>query len=384
MRVIKVLIIHLVFIGIFLLVLDRLAAVFLTDKALSTPRLDSARERTQAEWPLRADPLTGWALAPPPDTPPDLGKGFHISHTGIGLRWLPGTMDMGPPLVLLMLGDDVAFGPSVRLEEGLGGWIKRGMEEHLSDRTLAVANAAVPGYDALQMHLQFTHLTQVRPHLALFCYSGGQALSTEGPVRRPARLSEARPRELLYWPALTRVLFLGIDRLTGGKEVVGVAWRPSRERAREPDPEEFRNVLRASIAHADRHRIPLLMMSLGLPEACRSVLEAACAEARIAYVDGDNTLMDHWRKTEASTGSDAAEEGSSASTVAGGGDRAADPHAWWIRQYLRPRVASVFLNRKYVSAALLPTRLSYQVVGGALTSAIIEQDLFSWRHRVLR
>ncbi|MCU0610746.1 MAG: hypothetical protein MUE60_03025 [Candidatus Eisenbacteria bacterium] len=239
MRVIKVLVLHLAFVALFLLVLDRLAAMLLAEPALSRPKAVGTETRTLATWPLRSDPALGWALAPPPEKPDEMGQGYQLSHAGIGLRWLPGTMDMGPPLVMLVLGDETAFGPTGPLQDTFGGGIKRATEERLRDRTMAVATAAVPGYDALQMCLQFKRLTSLRPHLALFCFSAGQTLAPTAPLWRPTSIRPALTKELLYRPSLAQALYLGIDRLTGGTEVSGVSWDVAPERIRQDAAEDF-------------------------------------------------------------------------------------------------------------------------------------------------
>jgi len=384
MRVIKGLILHVLFIAIFLLVVDRIALSLLTDQTLSRPLLQNEAATTLATWPLRADPAMGWALAPPPERAQEIRKGFQLSPAGIGLRWLPGTMDMGPPLVLLVLGDDMAFGPTVPLEDTFGGWIKRSTEERLPERTMAVATSAVPGYDALQMYLQFRRLSTMRPHLALFCFSGGQALSPEAPVTRPSELRNASLKELLYRPALMQALYLGIDRLTQGAEVTGVSWAITPERVREKDVVEFGRALDAIISHSDRVRVPLLMTSLGLPEAYRSDLEARCLNADVEYVDGDEALLEHAEETNAARAGGGATDVAADVSVVAPLDRTNEAHAWWIRQHLRPRMAPLFFSRVYFSPTLLPTRVAYRTVGDALSMAITEGDLFSWRHRVLR
>jgi len=384
MRVIKGLILHLLFVVIFLLVAERIALSLLTDQMLSRPVLRSEGTRSLGTWPLRTDPVTGWALAAPPEQATELTRGFQVSHSGVGLRWIPGTMDKGPPLVLLVLGDDVAFGPTVPLEDTFGGWIKRSTEERLPERTVAVATAAVPGYDALQMSLQFRRLTSMRPHLALCCFSGGQTLAPVAAVVRPTDLRSASTKELLYRPALTQALYLGIDRLTHGAEVTGVSWGITRERARQADVEGFGRALDAIINHSDRAKVPLLMTSLGLSEVYRSALETRCRDAHVDYVDGDEALLEHAEEASAARGGGRTMDASADVSVVAPLDRTNEAHAWWIQQHLRPRMAPVFLSRIYFSPALLPTRVAYRTIGDALSMAITEGDLFSWRHRVLR
>ncbi len=378
MRVIKAIVFHLLFVVLLLMVVNYLAALFLTEPSLSRPRLLGPEARSEATWPLRRDPVTGWALAAPLDRSAEMRKGFVLSHTGIGVRWIPGTLDMGPPLVLLVMGDEVAFGPTVPLEDTFGGWIKRSMEERLPDRTVAVANAAVPGYDALQMYLQFRRLSSLRPHLALFCFSSGEGFGPEEPVRRPTDVRAATLKELFYRPALTSVLYLGLDRLTDGAEVAGIRWAVDPRRMRPSHPEAFGEALRGIIAHADRARIPLLMLNLGLPEPERTVLESTCVASGVAYVDGDMALVEHAEEALAH-GSRGVAEG-----VGRALDRSNDQHEWWVLEHLRSKVRPVFLSRTYFTPQLLPTRLTYRTVGDELSMMIVEEDLFSWRRRVLR
>ncbi|MBN1426592.1 hypothetical protein JXA88_18750 [Candidatus Fermentibacteria bacterium] len=384
MRVIKTILLHLVFVVIFLLVIDRLAASLLLERALSTPVLTNDGSRTIASWPLRSDPATGWALAPPPDAASKMAEGFRLSGTGIGLRWLPGLMDMGPPLVLLVFGDETALGASVSLPETFGGVVKYAAEERLPDRTVAVANAAVPGYDAIQMCLQFKRLTAIRPHLAVFCFSLGGTLSPTVPVSRPIHLRSGLVKELLYRPGLTQALYLGIDRLKGGTEVSGIRWGITAERIRDADVVEFDRALAQIIHHADRARVPLLMTSLVLPEVYRSALEQHCLAAGVAYVDGDVALVEHAQETSSKRPSARADSPAPDSSLAAPTTMANDTHAWWIQRYLRPRLSPVFMNRTYFTPHLQPNRMAHRVLGEALSLAIAEGDLFSWRHRVLK
>lgn len=384
MRVIKAFFLHLVFVAVFILIMDRLAASLLLEPRLSTPVLTEAEPRTPASWPLRSDPTTGWALAPPPETSPELLAGYRLSGTGIGLRWLPGMMDMGPPLVLLILGDEAAFGSSVSLAETFGGFVKRAAEERLPDRTVAVANAAVPGYDAIQMCLQFKRLTAIRPHLAVFCFSGGGALAPTSPVSRPLKLRTSLIKEFLYRPGLTQALYLGIDRLTGGREVTGVHWGITPERTRDADVDEFTQALSGIVRHADRARVPLLLTSLCLPEVYRTALERHCAESAVSYLDGDYALMEYAQETRSAqpaTRMEASAPGVGAAALPGGGNEA---NAWWVHRYIRPRAVPVCLNSAFFTHELQPTRLTHRVLGEALSLAIAEGDLFSWRHRVLK
>lgn len=364
MRTIKTLALHLLGVAAFLLALEGVSARLLVEPSLQTARTLPGPERTLAAWPLRADPLTGWALAYPGKYP-NLARGFLISHVGVGLRWVPASPDKGLPLVLLVVGDEMAFGPTVPLHETMGGWIKRVFEAHVADRTVAVATAAVPGYDALQMSLQLSRLTSIRPHLILCCLGPGECFRPQPPRWYPRTPAEAKLRSLLYRPALTQVLFLGLHRLVGGEEVRGVGWQVSPDRFREPDTLAFARSVRAIIRQASRHKIPLLMVNLGLAEPLRQVLHMECTSQGVVHVDGDLVLLEH-----------AASGG--AKEPPGGGD------AGWAKEWLRPEVVGVFTNPTYFTPSFLPTRTTYRVLGDALAGTVLEEDLFSWRRRVLR
>ncbi|MCU0610747.1 MAG: hypothetical protein MUE60_03030 [Candidatus Eisenbacteria bacterium] len=126
------------------------------------------------------------------------------------------------------------------------------------------------------------------------------------------------------------------------------------------------------------------MTSLGLPEQYRSVLEARCLQEGVAYLDGDEALLEHAEERRAAPAPARAGGGAPEVGIVAPLDATNQAHAWWIQQQLRPRVRPIFLSRVYFSPALLPTRAAHRVLGEALALAIAEGDLFSWRHRVLQ
>ena len=316
-------------------------------------------------------------------------KEFQMATSGVGLRWLPGSLDMGPPLSLLLLGDEVTFGPGFSLATTYGGWIKRATETEMEDRTLAVGNGAVPGYDALQMYLLFRKLLVMKPHLAMFCFTGGQVLERagEGTHQGSEFLNEALRKQLFYKPNLTQAIYLGLDRVTGGSEVTGISWEVVEKRLKEDDPEEFGKIVDAIISTADEAGIPLLMSSLGLPEPHRVVLERKCRRSSVAYLDGDMALVRFDRNREQRRGTKPrTEKEKRESKLLEKEFRRGEntQYGWWIDSNLRAEAASVFLSRSYFTSRFLPTSLCHQVFGEEAVLTIAEYDLFAWRHRVLK
>lgn len=390
MKGIKSLLLRLVYVVLFLLLLNYAADSLLVSKWLAKPVLTLESGRSTATWPLRMDPVLGWALAPPPEAAWAMSKEFEMIGSGVGARWLPAALDMGPPLKLLLLGDESTFGPGIPLANTYAGWIKRATERAMPERTVAVGNAAVPGYDALQMYLLFRKLLVLKPHLALFCFSGGQLLRAgdSEDLRRPYGLDRALRKELFYRPGLTQAIYLGLARITGGREVSGVEWEVSRGRVRDDSLEEFQEVIERIIGTAHDARITLMLTSLSLPESHRSVLERLCRREDVAYFDGDMALVsrlselrgkekDQERKIADQRTSKEAEK----MRAEAGGNKA---FAWWAKGYLRPAVEPVFTSRHFFDSRLLPSTLGHRILGTAAAEMINEQDLFSWRHRVLK
>jgi hypothetical protein len=318
---------------------------------------------------------------------------FQMATAGVGLRWLPATVDMGPPLVMLLFGDEVTFGADLPLNKTYGGWIKKATEKAMLDRTLAVGNGAVPGYSALQMYLLFRKLLVMKPHLAMFCFGSGQTLAPEDQevISRPLDLQAALRKELFFKPGLTQAIYLALDRATRGGEVNGIAWEISENRVVDDNPNEFGNIVEGVIATADDARITLLLANMGLPEKHRKVLERKCRRMNIAYLDGDLALLEHLEKLE-----EAEKDPKDERRKSHDGDQTDSVDkdvlygtrnqavAWWVRENLRMNVARVFLSRAFFTEELLPTEWTHQVMGEEVYAKIEEQDLFSWRHRVLK
>jgi hypothetical protein len=332
-------------------------------------------------------------LAPPPEAAWAMREEFQMATAGVGLRWLPAAVDMGPPLVMLLFGDEITFGADLPLNKAYGGWIKEATERAMVDRTLAVGNAAVPGYNALQMYLLFRKLLVMKPHLAMFCFGAGQSLAPgeQDAISRPLHLHAALRKELFYKPGLTQAIYLALDRATRGGEVNGVAWEISEKRVIDDSPEEFGDIVEAIIKTADDTRITLLLANVGLSEQHRKILERKCHRMNVAYLDGDMALLHHLEKLEEareareadrrSSKDEAPTDGVDKDILYGARNRAA---AWWVRKNLRRSVARVFLSRAFFTEELLPTEWSHQIIGEEVHAKIDEQDLFSWRHRVLK
>jgi hypothetical protein len=263
------------------------------------------------------------------------------------------------------------------------------------DRTLAVGNGAVPGYNALQMYLLFRKLLVVQPHIAMFCFGAGQSLAPgeQDVPSGPHHLQTALRKELFYKPGLTQAIFLALDRATGGGEVNGIAWELSENRVIDDDPEEFGGLIEGIIETADDARITLLLANVGLPETHRKVLERKCQRMEVAYLDGDAALLRRLEKLEEEQEQEEQKPGrrnakddrktkeAEKLVLYGSRNNAA---AWWIRQNLRRDVARVFLSRAFFTEELLPTEWTHQIIGEEVHATIAEQDLFSWRHRVLK
>ena len=393
MNRIKSLLLPILYVIIFLVIFDYIAGRLLVSSWLAQPSLTSATGRSTATWPLREDPVLGWALAPPPEAAWSMKEEFRMATAGIGLRWIPATVDMGPPLVMLLFGDEVTFGGDLALSKTFGGWIKQATERAMSDRTLAVGNAAVPGYNALQMYLLFRKLTVMRPHLAMFCFGAGQALAPgeKDVISRPLHLTAALRKELFYRPGITQAIYLALDRATRGGEVNGIAWEVSEKRVMEDDPKEFGEIIDGVIRTADEARITPLLANLGLPEEHRKIIERKCDRGDIAYLDGDLALLrnlealekaqEDARAARRSSKEDVPSDGVERDLLYGARNQTA---AWWIRRNLRRDVARVFLSRAFFTEELLPTELTHRIIGEEVFAKIDEQDLFSWRHRVLR
>ena len=320
-----------------------------------------------------------------------------MATAGVGLRWLPAAVDMGPPLVLLLFGDEVTFGGDLPLSKTLGGWIKQSTERAMNDRTLAVGNASVPGYNALQMYLLFRKLLVMKPHIAMFCFGAGQTLAPgeEGVISRPLHLQAALRKELFYKPGLTQEIYLALDRATRGTEVEGIAWEVSEKRVIDDSPKEFADVVEGLIATADDARITLLLANVGLPEEHRKILERKCDRMDVAYLDGDLALLRRLEslekeKEKEKEGPKGGRRGSKDETAADGVDKDIlygarnQAAAWWVRKNLRRNVARVFLSRAFFTEELLPTEWTHQIIGEEVYAKIEEHDLFSWRHRVLK
>lgn len=393
MNRIKSLLLPILYVVFFLVVFDYIAGRLLVSSWLAQPALTSSSGRSTATWPLREDPVLGWALAPPPEAAWAMREEFQMATAGVGLRWLPAAVDMGPPLVMLLFGDEVTFGADLPLSKTYGGWIKEATERAMGDRTLAVGNGAVPGYNALQMYLLLRKLLIMKPHLAMFCFGTGQAFAPgeQGVTSRPLHLQAALRKELLYKPGLTQAIYLALDRATGGGEVNGIAWEISEKRVIEDKPEEFGDIVEGIIGTADDARITLLLTNVGLPEQHRKILERKCQRMNVAYLDGDMALLRHLEKLEEErkdqkggrrgSKDDAAPDSVDKDALYGARNQAA---AWWVRRNLRRSVARVFLSRAFFTEELLPTEWTHQIIGEEVHAKIEEQDLFSWRHRVLK
>jgi|GEM_PF-3164786 len=381
---------------IFLVLLNEIADNLLLSRWLATPNLTLQSSERTVNWPMRRDPVLGWTLAPPPEAAVNMDREFGMVGSGIGARWLPAALDMGPPLKLLLIGDETSFGVDMPLEDTMGGWIKKDTEKRLPDRTVAVCNASVPGYDSMQMYLLFKKLTVLEPHLAVICFSSGEILSptVDESARRPIDPKGALNKDLFYRPALTQAAYLLLGRLTGIEEVAGIEWKVDRSRLLDTkivmDRDRFEDILMRIIDVGEAARTTLVFANIGLPERLRSRLEHVCNREDIAYFDGDLALKSHLesgmsdsRKKIKDTDGEQAER-ALAKAKEEVESNISTESKWWTERYFRDEMAPVFLLGYYFDERFLPTRNTHRIVGRRLSELIEERDLFSWRHRVLK
>jgi len=381
---------------IFLVLLNEIADNLLLSRWLATPNLTLQSSERTVNWPMRRDPVLGWTLAPPPEAAVNMDREFGMVGSGIGARWLPAALDMGPPLKLLLIGDETSFGVDMPLEDTMGGWIKKDTEKRLPDRTVAVCNASVPGYDSMQMYLLFKKLTVLEPHLAVICLSSGEILSptVDESARRPIDPKGALNKDLFYRPALTQAAYLLLGRLTGIEEVAGIEWKVDRSRLLDTkivmDRDRFEDILMRIIDVGEAARTTLVFANIGLPERLRSRLEHVCNREDIAYFDGDLALKSHLesgmsdsRKKIKDTDGEQGER-ALAKAKEEAASNISTESKWWTERYIRDEMAPVFLLGYYFDERFLPTRNTHRIVGRRLSELIEERDLFSWRHRVLK
>jgi len=381
---------------IFLVLLNEIADNLLLSRWLATPNLTLQSSERTVNWPMRRDPVLGWTLAPPPEAAVNMDREFGMVGSGIGARWLPAALDMGPPLKLLLIGDETSFGVDMPLEDTMGGWIKKDTEKRLPDRTVAVCNASVPGYDSMQMYLLFKKLTLLEPHLAVICLSSGEILSptVDESARRPIDPKGALNKDLFYRPALTQAAYLLLGRLTGIEEVAGIEWKVDRSRLLDTkivmDRDRFEDILMRIIDVGEAARTTLVFANIGLPERLRSRLEHVCNREDIAYFDGDLALKSHLesgmsdsRKKIKDTDGEQGER-ALAKAKEEAASNISTESKWWTERYIRDEMAPVFLLGYYFDERFLPTRNTHRIVGRRLSELIEERDLFSWRHRVLK
>jgi hypothetical protein len=395
MKVFKFLL-RIVYCVIFLVLLNEIADNLLLSRWLATPNLTLQSSERTVNWPMRRDPVLGWTLAPPPEAAVNMDREFGMVGSGIGARWLPAALDMGPPLKLLLIGDETSFGVDMPLEDTMGGWIKKDTEKRLPDRTVAVCNASVPGYDSMQMYLLFKKLTLLEPHLAVICFSSGEILSptVDESARRPIDPKGALNKDLFYRPALTQAAYLLLGRLTGSEEVAGIEWKVDRSRLLDTkivmDRDRFEDILMRIIDVGEAARTTLVFANIGLPERLRSRLEHVCNREDIAYFDGDLALKSHLesgmsdsrKKIKDTDGK--RDERALAKAKEEAESNISTESKWWTERYIRDEMAPVFLLGYYFDERFLPTRNTHRIVGRRLSELIEERDLFSWRHRVLK
>jgi len=382
---------------IFLVLLNEVADNLLLSRWLVTPNLTLESSERTVNWPLRRDPVLGWTLAPPPETAVNMDREFGMVGSGIGARWLPAALDMGPPLKLLIIGDEMSYGVDMPLDETVGGWIKKETEKRLPDRTVAVCNASIPGYDSMQMYLLFKKLTILEPHLAVFCFSSGEILSPteDESVRRPVNPKKALNKDLFYRPALMQAAYFLLGRLTGSEEVAGIEWKVDQSRLIDRkivlDRDRFEDILMRIIDIGEAARTTLVFANIGLPERLRSKLAHVCNREDIAYFDGDLALQSHLESGTSNSGQrskpDAQEEMNERALAKAREEvesNVSTTSKWFTERFIREEMAPVFLLGYYFDERLLPTRNTHRIIGRRLSDLIEERDLFSWRHRVLK